>query len=442
MLRRIRGAAVAAEEFQSRHLSGADADVPRSDGGGIYERSLNPDEFAQRIIDDVRNGGDQFLKRVSRVIDGVEIDRFEVPRDIVESARYKIDHEAWVALGAAAERVFNFQLNTMPNSWRDDAKGYGELVQPIQSVGCCIPSGTAPLASTVMMTALVAKAASVPYVSVVVPPRTDGLPHQAVLAACDIAGVDQVFAIGGAQGVAALAVGTESIPRVDMICGPGNIWVTAAKRNAFGLTGIDGIYGPTETMVIIDDEADPEIASADLLAQAEHDPLAVPVLVALSEKSVQRVEQCLAQQLSQLSRASIARAALQQQGVAVIVDSIDEALETAKAFAPEHLCLAFKGDREKSKIAFHAGGIFIGELSGEIMADYIAGPSHVMPTSSSARWASALSARNFVRVTPFLDLDEATFMQLSTHASTLAKLESLDAHSQAAEIRRRKLIGE
>ena len=437
MLKRIHGLKAAIAEFSNRSTADP-GDEPMTDGGGIYDEMLSPEAFADRVIADVRNHGDDFVRRITRALDRVDIEHFEVSSDVVRSAKDRLKPNEVVALELAAERVAGFQKRALPESWRDSSAGYGEVVHPVNSAGCCIPGGTAPLASTVIMTAVPAKVAGVPYVCVVTPAGPDGSPHPAVLAACEIAGADAVYAVGGAQAVAALAVGTETIPKVDFICGPGSIWVTAAKRRVYGMVGIDGIYGPTETMVIIDEDSDAAVAAADMLAQAEHDVLAAPVLVALSDNAIDTVEAELATQLEMLPRAEIAQAALNGRGAAVVVDTIDEALKVAEEFAPEHLCLGFAGADGLLDKARNAGGIFIGEQSGEVMADYVAGPSHVMPTGGSARFSSALSARDFVRVTPFLDMDEETFESISTAASDLARLEMLEAHAHAADIRRRK----
>ena len=437
MLKRIYGLGAACEAFSDRSTS-SDGDVPLTDGGGVYDEMLSPEQFADRVLSDVRTHGDDFIRRITEALDGVVLDRFEVPTAEVKSARDRLQPREIDALELSAERVSAFQRRALPLSWRDEAAGYGEVVHPVQAVGCCIPGGTAPLASTVIMTAVPAKIAGVPNVCVVTPATQDGSPHPAVLAACDVAGVDVVYAVGGAQAVAALATGTESIPKVDVICGPGSIWVTAAKRRVFGMVGVDGIYGPTETMVIVDETSDAAIAAADLLAQAEHDVLAAPVLVALSDEQVASVEAELATQLETMPRAEIALSAFSGRGAAVIVDTIDEALKVAESYAPEHLCLGFEGARELLSNVRHAGGIFIGERSGEVMADYVAGPSHVMPTGGSARFSSALSVRDFVRVTPFLDMNDETFEAISHAASDLARLEKLEAHARASDIRRRK----
>ena len=436
MLKRIYGLDAAISAFKDRSTKDA-IDDPLTDGGGIYSVDLTHDDFADRVVFDVQEHGDDFLRRITKALDGVEIDDFLVPEAVVKDARGRLNANEIKALELAAERVKAFQRRTIPLSWRDERAGYGEVVHAVSSVGCCIPGGTAPLASTVIMTAVPARVAGVPFVCVVTPAGKDGLPHPAVLAACDVANVDAIYAVGGAQAVAALAVGTESIPKVDVICGPGSVWVTAAKRRVFGLVGIDGIYGPTETMVIIDDTADPAIAAADMLAQAEHDVLAAPIIVALSDATLDAVEAELTSQLEELPRAKIAMSALTGRGAAVVVDTVEEALQVAEEYAPEHLCLGFANASDYIEKARNAGGLFVGEQSGEVMADYVAGPSHVMPTGGSARFSSALSARDFVRVTPFLDMDEETFAAISEAASDLARLEMLEAHARASDIRRR-----
>ncbi len=436
MLKRIQGLQSAIDAFADRQTA-MDGDLPMTDGGGIYDTQLTPEAFADRVLADVAEHGDDFLRRITKHLDGIEIDSFEVPTETIKASRGQLQPNEVSALELAAERVAAFQQRTLPKSWHNADAGYGEVVHAVNSVGCCVPGGTAPLASTVIMTAVPARIAGVPYVCVVTPPGKDGLPHPAVLAACDIASVDRVFTVSGAQGVAALTVGTQSIPKVDVICGPGSIWVTAAKRRVYGIVGIDGIYGPTETMVIIDDTSDPAIAAADLLAQAEHDVLAAPILVATSETAINAVEQELATQVEMLPRAQIAKSALMGRGAAVIVNSIAEALQVAELYAPEHLCLDFDDAEQYLDQARNAGGIFVGDLSGEVMADYVAGPSHVMPTGGSARFSSALSARDFVRVTPYLNMDDETFASISRAASDLARLESLEGHAMASDIRRR-----
>ena len=422
--------------------SDLNASVPMTDGGGYYEREMGPDAFARRVVDDVRAGGDEVVRELAAAIDSVRLDEIEVPRTEIEGALKRLGSDDLEAMRTAAERVDAFQRRNLPREWFDAELGYGEIVRPIESVGCYVPGGTAPLASTVIMTAVPALAAGVQSVRVVSPAGQDGLPHPAVLAACHVAGVQQVFAIGGVPAIAALAVGTETVPGVEMICGPGNVWVTAAKKAVYGIVGIEGIFGPTETMVIIDETSSAELAAADLLAQAEHDPMARPILVALSEERVAEVEKHVESMLSGLPRASIARAAVTERGAAVLVDDMREAVAVANEVAPEHLCIAANDATQMIGDVRNAGGLFVGEWSAEVMADYVAGPSHVMPTNGSSKWSSALSARDFVRVTPLVNLTESQFLELSSGASTLARLETLDGHAAASDVRRRKSLGE
>jgi histidinol dehydrogenase len=292
------------------------------------------------------------------------------------------------------------------------------------------------------MTVVPAKVAGVEEIIVVTPAPGDSMPHPAVLAAAKIAGASRVFKLGGAQAIAAMAYGTETVPSVDLICGPGSAWVTAAKKLVYGDVGIDGLYGPTETLVIADDSADPRFTASDLIAQAEHDTVAMPILVGLSDEIIDKTEAEIERQLEDLPRENIARAAFTNRGVAVVVETTLEAIAVANAAAPEHLCILTADADDLVDKVTSAGGLFVGEWSAEVMADYVAGPSHVMPTAGTARFSSALSVRNFVRVTPVLTFDDDTFLKLSKDAELLAKLEGLHGHAAASEYRRRRIIGE
>jgi histidinol dehydrogenase len=267
------------------------------------------------------------------------------------------------------------------------------------------------------------------------PAAADGSVSPLKLAAADIAGVDGVFRAGGAQGIAALAFGTESIPRVDKICGPGNIFVTLAKKAVHGFVGIDGFFGPTETVVVADAHADPALCAADLLAQAEHDALASPILItdseALAEAALAEVES----QLATLERADIARTALEAQGLAVIVASLEEALALANEYAPEHLCLEVRDAPRWAEQVANAGSVFVGGLSAEAIGDYTAGPSHVMPTGGSARFASSLGVHDFLKVTSIVSLDGSALAELGPPAAAIARAEGLTAHARAIERR-------
>lgn len=438
-MRRVTGlqAALAAiEQVRDRGDSGI-----LTDGAGLYDRKLTPDEFAARVIADVRRDGDQAVRRITQALDGAAPEQFEVPNARVNAALQSISPETRSALENAAERVRRFQTAAMPKSWRDDSGQLGEEVRPLGRAGVYVPGGSAPLASSVIMTVVPAKVAGVDEVILVTPSRGGDDPHPVVLAAAAIAKADRVFAIGGAQAIAALAYGTESVPRVDVICGPGNAFVTAAKKAVFGDVGIDGLYGPTETAVIADDSADPTYAAADLLAQAEHDVVALPVLISTSDRVASSVESEVAKQLDSLSRKEIASQAVER-GISAVVSTVEEAIQVANSLAPEHLCVSVENAEKYLPSIRYAGGIFLGEFSAEVMADYVAGPSHVMPTGGTARFASALSVRDFLRISPFLNFDEKTFLELSADAARLAHEEGLDGHAAAAELRRKKMIGE
>jgi histidinol dehydrogenase len=439
-LKRVIGAAAGIEYFRRERNLPAEAVL--SDGNGLFPDRVSPDEFAARVIQIVRSEGDEGLRRINTALDGGSPDVFEVTQSEIDSAFDELDPAAVSALELAADRVRKFQGRGLPKSWIDGTGKFGEKVTPLETIAAYVPGGTAPLASTVIMTVVPAKVAGVDEIIVATPTPGNALPHPAILAAAKIAGADRVFKLGGAQAIAALAYGTESVPAVDLICGPGSGWVTAAKKLVFGDVGIDGLYGPTETLVIADESANPRFTASDLIAQAEHDTVAMPILVALSEAIVERTEVEIERQLKDLPRSDTARAAFTNRGVAIVVNSTDEAIQVANAAAPEHLCILTEDAGKLAENVRNAGGLFIGEWSAEVMADYVAGPSHVMPTAGTARFSSALSVRNFVRVTPVLTFDDDTFLELSKDAEVLAKLEGLHGHAAASEYRRRNIVGE
>lgn len=439
-MKRVIGAEAGIDYFKRERNMPAQAVL--SDGRGLFPDKVSPIEFASRIIDIVRNEGDAGLIRINTALDGSSPVTFEVPQSEINAAFNNLDPASINALELAAERVRKFQSKGLPKSWSDGAGKFGERVTPLGSVAAYVPAGTAPLASTVIMTVVPAKVAGVEEIIVITPAPADSLPHPAVLAAAKIAGASRIFKLGGAQAIAAMAYGTETIPSVDLICGPGSAWVTAAKKLVFGDVGIDGLYGPTETLIIADDSADPRFTASDLIAQAEHDTIAMPILVGMSDEIIDKTEAEIERQLEDLPRESIARAAFMNRGVAVVVDNTIEAIAVANAAAPEHLCILTRDANDLVDKVTSAGGLFIGEWSAEVMADYVAGPSHVMPTAGTARFSSALSVRNFVRVTPVLTFDDDTFLKLSKDAELLAKLEGLHGHAAASEYRRRHIIGE
>ena len=439
-MKRVIGAAAGIDYFKRERNLPTEAVL--SDGRGLFPNKVSPIEFASRVIDIVRNEGDAGLARINTALDGSSPETFEVPQSEIDVAFQNLDPASINALELAADRVRKFQSKGLPKSWTDGAGKFGERVTPLGSVAAYVPAGTAPLASTVIMTVVPAKVAGVEEIIVVTPAPGDSMPHPAVLAAAKIAGASRVFKLGGAQAIAAMAYGTETVPSVDLICGPGSAWVTAAKKLVYGDVGIDGLYGPTETLVIADDSADPRFTASDLIAQAEHDTVAMPILVGLSDEIIDKTEAEIERQLEDLPRENIARAAFTNRGVAVVVETTLEAIAVANAAAPEHLCILTADADDLVDKVTSAGGLFVGEWSAEVMADYVAGPSHVMPTAGTARFSSALSVRNFVRVTPVLTFDDDTFLKLSKDAELLAKLEGLHGHAAASEYRRRHIIGE
>ena len=397
--------------------------------------TLTTAQAVEEILRRVRQDGDAALRDLALRLDRAELDEIEVPASQVADAYRSVPEKLVEALRLAERRVRKFHLASLPKSWMAFAEGYGELVTPVERVGAYVPGGTAPLVSTVLMTVVPARVAGVSEVVMATPAGAGGSVDPAVLVAADIAGVKRVFQVGGAQAIAALAYGTETIPRVDVVCGPGNVFVTLAKKLLFGEVGIDGLYGPTETMVIADETANPTLCAADLVAQAEHDVLASPVLVTTSRDVADAVQREAGVRAQRLERSAIATAALNGQGCIVLVDDVDQALELANEFAPEHLCLQVREPWRYVRSVRSAGIVFLGEFSHEVLGDYVAGPSHVMPTGGTARFMSGLNVRSFLKFTPVVGLDETTSAALTSPASTISRAEGLTGHAEAAEVR-------
>jgi histidinol dehydrogenase len=313
--------------------------------------------------------------------------------------------------------------------------GVGQVVRPLKRVGIYAPGGKASYPSTVLMTAIPAKVAGVEEVVLTTPPLQDGSISSATLVAADIAEVDQIFKLGGAQAIAALAFGTQSVPKVDKICGPGNIFVTLAKKKVFGVVGIDGLQGPTETLILADESANPALCAADLLAQAEHDELASAILITTSSELAERVQKEIEQQLKNLGRQAVAEASFEENGGIITVESMAQAIELVNFYAPEHLSLMVQGAESYIDKIYNAGGIFVGENSPEVLGDYVAGPSHVMPTGGTARFSSPLGVQDFLKVSNVIALDGKELKMLANVASIIANAERLTAHARAAEMR-------
>ncbi|MCB8976551.1 MAG: histidinol dehydrogenase [Ardenticatenaceae bacterium] len=404
----------------------------------LFGEGATPETAVTTILRDVRQQGDAALHHWTEMIDGVPLTSLQVDKAEIETAVSRIPADLREALELAASRIRDFhQRQPLPN-WQTSEMGgiIGQRVTPIQRVGVYVPGGTAPLPSSLLMSAIPAQVAGVPEIVVATPPgRGNGRIPDVILATAAIAGIDTIYTLGGAQAVAALAFGTESVPRVDKIVGPGNLFTTLAKRQVYGIVGIDGLYGPTETVVVADETADPAWVAADMLAQAEHDVLATAILFTPSRALAEGVQVEIARQMEMLSRSEIIAVSLANQGGIVLTADLDEACQLASDFAAEHTCIATANPTAYMDKIPNAGGLFIGERSFEVLGDYVAGPSHVMPTNGTARFASPLNVLDFVKISSIVQLDDATSAQLSVAAARIAQAEALDGHANAAKKR-------
>ena len=404
----------------------------------LFGAALTPDEAVRQILKEIRSEGDEALRRWSAKLDGLDTLAFRVPSYEIHNAEDKISKDEAQALKLSAERIHRFYSRQPLASWSfEEGEGLlGQLVRPIRRVGIYVPGGTAPLPSSVLMTAVPAQVAGVKEIVLTVPPQKDtGKIAPIILAAANMLGIEEIYTLGGAQAIGALAFGTQSIEPVDKIFGPGNLFVTLAKRQVYGTVGIDGLAGPTETMVIADEGANPEWVAADLLAQAEHDVLASAILLTSSKSLAEAVQAAVKVQLESLPRAEILNQSLEANSGIVITQNLDESIQLANTYAPEHLCLSLKEPFDTVEKTTAAGGIFVGEYSCEVLGDYVAGPSHVMPTSGTARFSSPINLLDFVHLVSLVALDEKTASQISKPAAVLARAESLEAHARAADLR-------
>lgn len=389
------------------------------------------------IIENVRANGDAALGEYSEKFDGVKLDDFKVDQSIIDAAWDNLPEDLKHALLVAKKNITEFHSREIEQGFVDmDTPGItrGQKVTPLARVGLYVPGGTAAYPSTIMMTALPAKIAGVKEIIMVTPPQKDGI-NPAVLGAAKLAGVDAVYQVGGAQGVAALAYGTEQIPKVDKIVGPGNIYVATAKRQVFGQVDIDMIAGPSEIGVIADESANPVHLGADLLSQAEHDPRARAIMVTNSEKLAQLVSDEVERQLSQLPRESIARPAIENNSYIAVMDSVEDMFTVMNEVAPEHLEIQLPDPMEYMSMVENAGSVFLGRYASEPLGDYVGGTNHVLPTSGTAKFSSPLGVYDFVKRISFTQFSRERLQEVAKDITTLARTEGLEAHARAIEVR-------
>ena len=399
----------------------------------------NPEIMAtvNRVIDDVRTRGDEALYEYSEKFDGVKLSSLFMSEEEKERLIAMVPDDLRRTMERAAENIRAFHEQQKQTSWIDASEGrvMGQRVLPLRRVGIYVPGGRAAYPSSVLMNAIPASVAGVDEIIMCTPPKAEGI-NPAVIYAAHLAGVKNILTVGGAQAVAALAYGTECIKRVDKIVGPGNIYVAMAKRLCYGAVDIDMIAGPSEVLCICDESANASYIAADLLSQAEHDPLAASVLITTSRKKAEEIDAELARQTDLLARRDIIMQSISSFGSAVIVDTLDEAAALSDEIAPEHLELALESPFEMLSKIRNAGSVFLGHMTPEPLGDYMAGPNHVLPTGGTARFSSALSVDSFVKKSSYLYFGREAFNSLADDVIRFAEAEGLDAHANSVRIRK------
>lgn len=395
-------------------------------------------EAVSKIIEDVKQNGDQAVLEYTLKFDGKVPETIEVPRDEINDALTNADPEFVDALLNAMENISDFHNRQKQQGFINPLENgviLGQRVRGLERVGLYVPGGTAAYPSSVLMNAVPAKIAGVKEIVMVTPPSKDGKPNPDILVAAAIAGVDRVFLLGGAQAVAALAFGTQTIPKVDKIVGPGNIYVATAKKLLYGTVDIDMIAGPSEILVVADETAEPKYLAADLMSQAEHDRLASAILLTTSETVAQKTVEEIKRQAAKLSRKDIIEESLKNYGAVLICCSIDEAVDLANLIAPEHLEMMVENPLSYIGRLDNAGSVFLGKYAPEPLGDYYAGPNHVLPTSGTARFFSPLSVEDFVKRSSFIYYTEDALRQAKDDIVCIAKREGLTAHANSITVR-------
>lgn len=420
-------------------------------GGGLDARALvsretmtdsAAEDAARLIIADVRGEGDAALRRYTERFDGVRIDAIELPETALTEALAAMPEDFARTLRQAADNIRAFHARQVQRGFvisEADGVLLGQRVMPLQRVGMYVPGGTAAYPSTVLMNAIPARIAGVPEIVMTTPPGRDGNVDPGVLAAAKIAGVGRVFRAGGAQAIAALAYGTESVPRVDKIVGPGNAYVAAAKRLVYGQVDIDMIAGPSEILIVADDTADASCVAADLLSQAEHDRMAASILVTTSEALALAVQREIGLQMPRLRRADICGEAIEKNGWIFLTRSMEEAIDISNQIAPEHLELFVEDPFRWLSRVRDAGSVFLGGYAPEALGDYFAGPNHTLPTNGTARFSSPLSVDDFIKKSSFLYYSKEALAAVVPHIADFARREGLDAHAESVSRRFREV---
>ncbi len=408
----------------------------------LRQRSSETDkkvtEIVSSILEDVKTHGDAAVREYTAKFDNPSPQFYEVPREVIDGAEEKCDPEFISSLKRAAESIRDFHSRQVQQSWltpKENGVILGQRIRGMHRVGVYVPGGTAAYPSSVLMNIIPARIAGVREIIMVTPPCKDGSANCDILAAAAIAGVDRVFLCGGAQAVAALAYGTEQIPRVDKIVGPGNIFVATAKRMVYGAVDIDMIAGPSEILIVADEKANPKFLAADLMSQAEHDRLASAILVTTDDGVAERTKAELERQCAELSRRDIIKESLENYGGIIVCNSIDEAVDMANELAPEHLEVCVENPMEYIGRFDNAGSVFLGNYAPEPLGDYFAGPNHVLPTSGTARFFSPLSVDTFIKKSSFIYYNEPSLREVKDDVVKLAETEGLTAHANAVKVR-------
>jgi histidinol dehydrogenase len=408
--------------------------IKRSIDSGTSEQAA----VVKSIIADIRSRGDKALSEYTEKFDRVPLSSFQVTEKEVEEAYSQVDQPFIALVREAAENIRSFHEKQLRPSWmttEENGTILGQKITPLDSVGVYVPGGTAAYPSSVLMNVIPAMVAGVKRIVMVSPPNREGKLPAAVLVAAKVAGVEEIYKVGGAQAIAALAYGTETIPPVDKITGPGNIYVALAKREVYGDVAIDMIAGPSEIAILADETARAAEVAADLLSQAEHDPRACSVLVTPSQRLAEEVAQEVEKQLATLPRKEIAARSIADYGTIYVTDSIDEAVQTVNKLAPEHLEIITENALELLGKIRHAGAIFIGRFSSEPVGDYFAGPNHVLPTNGTARFSSPLNVDDFQKKSSVIIYSEKALKENGAKIAEFARMEGLEAHARAVEIR-------